>query len=373
MNESLTAERITRATVDVNAFSEALRKVHVVLKKSSFPVFEGVHIRFSGGRCILTTTDMNTWMTTEIPAMGGNFSFVLPRSRDVERACRHSDGMLTLELTENNGSKNKDRFIRLTCGPRNGEFDIFPAGDYPETPQVDGEVLFHANSARLLERIRRVSYAALKPDPSVNERAICVDFSGSRVCALDGFRAAWDDGGPDIPIPFMVHAEPLHYLKAFGNREVEFRRAKLWLSVTDGTTTILFRTVECDPFHLDSAIPKSYLEEFSVSPKELLTELEYLKAVTPASNKLYVYLRGNELFTLSKGRRYSTALEINRVDAKTRGFNLNYLTDAARQFKKETRVTVKISGIYSPLVMEAEARGDRALVLPIRVKADAVA
>lgn len=373
MNELSPAVRVMRATVDMKAFSEALRKVHMVLKKSPFPVFEGVYVRFSGGRCILTTTDMNTWMTTEIPAMGGNFSFVLPRSRDVERACRHSAGMLTLELTENNVSKNKDRFIHLTCGPRNGEFDIFPAGDYPETPQVDGEVLFRANSARLLERIRRVSYAALKPDPRVNERAICVEFSGSRVYALDGFRAAWDDGGPDIPIHFMIHAEPLHYLKAFGNREVEFRRAKLWLSVTDGTTTILFRTVECDPFHLDSAIPKSYLEEFSVSPKELLTELEYLNAVTPTSNKLYVYLRGNELFTLSKGRRYSTTLEINRADGMTVGYNLDYLTDAARQFKKETRVTVKISGLHSPLVIEAEDWGDHAMVLPVRVKADAVA
>ena len=162
-------------------------------------------------------------------------------------------------------------------------------------------------------------------------------------------------------------------MKAFGNREVEFRRAKLWLSVTDGTTTILFRTVECDPFHLDSAIPKSYLEEFSVSPKELLTELEYLNAVTPTSNKLYVYLRGNELFTLSKGRRYSTTLEINRADGMTVGYNLDYLTDAARQFKKETRVTVKISGLHSPLVIEAEDRGDHAMVLPVRVKADAVA
>lgn len=373
MNESLTAERITRATVDVNAFSEALRKVHVVLKKSLLPALEGVYVRFSGGRCILTTTDMNTWMTTEIPAGGGEFSFVFPRTREVERAYRHSDGMLTLELTGNHGPKGEDRFARLTCGPRNGEFDILPAGDYPDVPQVDSEVLFHANAARLLERIRRVSYAVLKPGQSTSGRPACVEFLGSRVYALDGYRAAWDDGGPDIPIPFMVYAEPLCYLKAFGNREVEFRCAKPWLSVSDGTTTILFRTVECDPFQLDSAIPQSYLEEFSVSTKGFLAELEYLKTVTPASKKPYVYLRGNELFTLGKGRRYSAALDISRTDSITTGYNIDYLTDAVRQFKKEQRVTVKISGLHSPLVIEAEGRGDRAMVLPVRVKADAVA
>ena len=373
MNELSLTARIMRATVDVKAFSETLRKIHVVLKKSSFPVFEGVYVRFSGGRCILTTTDINTWMMTEIPAAGGEFSFVFPRTRDVERAYRHSDGMLTLELTGKNGPKGEDRFVRLTCGPRNGEFDILPAGDYPDVPQVDSETVFRANAARLLERIRKVSYAVLKPGRSASERTACVEFSGSRIYALDGYRAAWDDGGPDIPIPFMVHAEPLRYLKVFGNLEVEFRLAKPWLLVTDGTTTILFRTVECDPFQLDNAIPQSYLEEFSVSPKGFLAELEYLKAVTPASQKPYVYLRGNELFTLGKGRRYSSTLDISRTDSMTTGFNLDYLTDAVRQFKKEQRVTVKISGLHSPLVMEAEGRGDRAMVLPVRVKADAVA
>lgn len=373
MNELSPAVPITQATVDVKAFSEALRKVHVVLKKSSFPVFKGVYVRFSGGRCILTTTDMNTWMTTEIPAVGGDFSFVFPRSREAERAYRHFDGRLTLELTKNNGPKGEDRFVCLTCGPRSGEFDILPVGDYPDVPRVDGDVLFRTDAAKLLGRVRRVSYAALKPDRSVNERSTCVGFSGNRIYALDGYRAAWDDSGPNISIPLMVRAEPLHYLKAFGSCEVEFRCIKPWLSVTDGTTTILFRTVECDPFHLDNAIPRSCLEEFSVSPKELLTELEYLKTVTPASQKPYVYMRGNELFTLDKGRRYSATLDISRTDGMTVGYNLDYLIDAVRPFKKEKRVTVKISGIHSPLVMEAEDRGGHAMVLPVRVKADAVA
>lgn len=373
MNDLSPAARLKRAAVDVKAFSEALRNVRVVLKKSFFPAFEGVYVRFSNGRCILTTTNMNTWMTTEIPAGGGEFSFVFPRTREVERAYRHFDGMLTLELMEDTSKRGGGRFVRLTCGTRSGEFDTLPAEDFPDIPQVDSEVLFRANAARLLERIRKVSYATLKPEQSAGKRAACVEFSGNRVYALDGCRAAWDDGELDIHLPFMVYAEPLHYLKAFGNREVEFRCTKPWLSVTDGNTDILFHMVECDSFPLDNVIPQNYLEEFSVSPKEFLAELKYLKEVTPALNKTDVYLCGNELFTLDGGRRYSTTLELDRAGGMTTGFHLDYMADAMLQFKKEKRVTVKISGICSPFVIEAEGRSDRALVLPIRVKADAVA
>ncbi len=46
-------------------------------------------------------------------------------------------------------------------------------------------------------------------------------------------------------------------------------------------------------------------------------------------------------------RKYSTAIEISRTGDTTVGFNLNYLRDALNQFKKEERVTVKISGVHT--------------------------
>lgn len=47
--------------------------------------------------------------------------------------------------------------------------------------------------------------------------------------------------------------------------------------------------------------------------------------------------------------------------------------DALSQFKSEKRVIVKISGVHTPVVIEAEGRSDCAMVLPLRETLDAAA
>lgn len=359
--------RPMRATVDAKAFSDALKSATLVLKKSAIPSLGEVSVRFSNGRCILAATDLDTWITAEIPAEGDDFSFIFSRTKKVELACRRFSGPLTLELMESSGP------VRLSCGSRIGEFDTYTEDCCPDIPQIKGDVSFITSAASLLARISKVAYATLKPNQSVRENAACVEFSGNQIYALDGHRAAWNDGELDFPQPFLVHAAPLRHLKVFRNHQVEFRFSKPWLSVTDGNTTVIFRTADSEPFRLDTAIPPKYIEEFSVSPKEFFAELRYLEEVIPATQKPYVYLCGNELVMLVNGKRYSSTLEIERTGDTTVGLNLHYLSDALRPFRKEKNVTVKISGIYSPVVIESEDRGSCAMVLPVRVALDAAA
>ena len=373
MNDLLYAVRPLRATVDAKIFSEALKSVVPILKKSAIPVLEEVSVRFTGGRCILAATDMTTWIIREIPASGDNFSFVFSRTKKVERACRCFDGSLTIELTENADHKDNGGFVQLSCGSRTAEFDTHSAELCPDVPKVEGDVSFTANAASLLERIGRVAYATLKAELDTRGNKTCVEFSGCQVFALDGYRAAWDNGELNFPQPFLVQAAALHHLKVFGSRQVEFRLSKPWMSVTDGDTTVISHTTDSEPFHLESAVPQKYLEEFSVSPREFLAELNYLKDALPTTHKPYVYLRGNELLMQVHDRKYSTAIEISRTGDTTVGFNLNYLRDALNQFKKEERVTVKISGVHTPIVIEAEGRSDCAMVLPLRVALNAAA
>ena len=365
--------RPLRAAVDAKAFSEALKSIIPVLRNSVIPVLEEVKVRFSDGRCILTATDLTTWIIKEIPASGDNFSFVFSRTKKVERTCRCFDGGLTMELTEDATHKDYGGFVRLSCGSRSAEFDTHSADLYPDVPDVKSDVSFAANAANLLERIGRVSYATLKSEQCARESTACVEFSGSRVFALDGCRAAWDNGETVFPQPFLIRSAMLHHLKVFGSCQVEFRFSKPWMSVTDEGTTVIFQTTDSEPFHLESAIPQKYLEEFSVSPREFLAELNYLKDALPTTRTPYVYLRGNELLMQVHDRKYSTAIKISRTGDTTVGFNLHYLRDALNQFKSEERVMVKISGVHTPVVIEAEGRSDCAMVLPIRVALGAAA
>lgn len=60
-----------RAVVDAGAFSEALNNVSKVIQKSQIPVLEGLLVQFRNGRCFLTGSDFNTWLTVTVPAWGG--------------------------------------------------------------------------------------------------------------------------------------------------------------------------------------------------------------------------------------------------------------------------------------------------------------
>lgn len=373
MSDLLSQQKSTRATVDAKMFASALKKVAAVLKKSCIPALEQVCVRFSNGQCVLTATDLETYLTAQIAASGSDFAFVFSRTRDVERACRYFEGELALELTET-GEKPHWLTVRLSCGPRAAEFDAYSAEDYPDTPNAEGAALFTANAASLLERIKRVSYATRKPGLSAKDTACCVEFMDDRIYALDGVRAAWDSD-PSIMFsqPFLIYAAPLSYLKVFGDQTVQFHRSGRYLRVSGGNLTAMFRVSEAEPYKLESAIPAKFAEEFLISPKEFLAELTYLKNVTPPTGTPYVYLCGNELSMPVKGKSYRTAANLERKDGLTVGFNLHYLIDAIKQFGKEKQVRVKISGANTPVVIEAEGRSDRAMLLPVRVKQNAAA
>ena len=55
------------------------------------------------------------------------------------------------------------------------------------------------------------------------------------------------------------------------------------------------------------------------------------------------------------------------------GFDLRSMLEALKQFRKEPEVHLKLSGIYTPIVIEAEERSDFALVLPVRLREERAA
>lgn len=70
------------------------------------PVMEGVLVQIKDGCCTLTATDFTTWLTTAIPAVGDNLSFVFQRPRDAAQAYAYFDGELTLEVVERSNRKD---------------------------------------------------------------------------------------------------------------------------------------------------------------------------------------------------------------------------------------------------------------------------
>ena len=72
---------MSRAVVDAKEFSHAMSKISKILKKCAIPILEEVCLRIQNGRCTLTATDLETWLTTEFPASGDDSSLLSEKPR----------------------------------------------------------------------------------------------------------------------------------------------------------------------------------------------------------------------------------------------------------------------------------------------------
>lgn len=360
-----------RAKIDAKDFVQALERVSGMIRKSSIPVLNAVLVRFEADRCTLTSTNIDTYLSVDLPAQGDDFAFLLDRPRETARAFRQFEGELILEQTEKGEGEHRRITLVLSCGPRSAMLHPFLPEDFPRGPKWEPKHSFTANAAKLYARVVRVRYAAAFPSPDDTRPSRSkVQFSGSHVYAVDGYRMAWDtDPELDMPRPFMAAPDALEHLKLFGDQKVSVQLGERFARVTDGMTSLVFRLPEGELYKLDSALTDKFRAEFQVSPKEFLAELKYLKQSLRGNRAHLVRFSGGALLAESMGERYATKISAIGCEGVEFGFSLDYMTDAMEQFKKEPSVAMKVSaGSLGPIILEAEGRHDCALVMPVDLK-----
>lgn len=363
------------AIVDAKAFSLALDNTMAALRRSSIPILESVQLQFGTGKCVLTATDMDTWLTVEVPARGDTFACGFFRTKEAAKTCRYYDGPLTIETVDTGEGQNVRRQILLSCGFRKAAYTGFSPieseHDFPSTPtmETDAESFTISNAASLLEQINRIKYAVGKTRDNMNAAQTCVQFDRDKVFCMDGYRVACEAvPGFTVPKPFLVYPEALAHLKLFGQKPVTVHVGAAYVRFAGEGVSIVCQRQGVTPFMLDRAIPTQYQEEFFVSPKEFLRELNYLNGLIPQKGSPRLRLCNGEL-SLESGRQNGcTSIHVDGRKAVEVGFDVNYMTDALKQFEKEKAVRLRISSPLCPMMLDAEGRSDFALVLPARLK-----
>ncbi len=128
---------MSRAVVDAKEFSHAMSKISKILKKCAIPILEEVCLRIQNGRCTLTATDLETWLTAELPASGDDMFFVFRKTKDILRACSHFAGELTMEFSETRSGSKKAGKILLRCERRGAEFEVYDGADYLDVCELE--------------------------------------------------------------------------------------------------------------------------------------------------------------------------------------------------------------------------------------------
>ena len=96
-----------RSSVDAAAFYKAMTALLDIPTKSSIRALREIKVAFDANQCVLSATDLNTWMSVTLPASGDSFDFVFRNSASIQKICRHFDGELELELQQR-GDESQD-------------------------------------------------------------------------------------------------------------------------------------------------------------------------------------------------------------------------------------------------------------------------
>ena len=351
-----------RSSIDAAAFYKAMTALMEVPSKSSIRVLREIKVTFDANQCVLSATDLNTWMSVTLPASGDSFDFVFRNSANIQKVCRHFDGTLELELQQ----RGDESFLTMRSGGKGGEFAVYDTEDCPTWPEFEAKQSYTANAANILKCVKQVKYAVDLRSTRPEYQGVL--FQNKHIWAVEGHRAACcDDGGLRVEKPFTVAVPALEHLKVFGNTDIQIDVNERCVTFRNEWIRLTAHCVpNATPLIYENIVPQSWKEEFCFHRKDFVQALKYLLACVGKADKPYVRFDNGALTLRTKECLYKAAVSISAESSIIFGFDARFMLDALTQFEKQELVTMRLT---SPLgAISLVAGNSSAIVLPVRLK-----
>ena len=349
-------------SVDAAAFYKAMTALMEVTSKSSIEVLREIKAEFTGERCVLSATDLDTWMSVTIQANGDSFDFVFRSSANIQKVCRHYDGVLELELQQ----RGDESFLTMRSGSKGGEFHVYDTEDCPTWPEFEAKQSYTANAANILKCVKQVKYAVDLRSTRPEYQGVL--FQNKHIWAVEGHRAACcDDGGLDVEKPFTVAVPALEHLKVFGNTDIQIDVNERCVTFRNEWIRLTAHCVpNATPLIYENIVPQKWNEEVCFHRKDFVQALKYLLACIGKTDKPYVRFDNGALTLRTKECLYKAAVSISAESSIVFGFDARYMLDALTQFEKQEQVTMRLTSPLGAILLVAG--NSSAIVLPVRLK-----
>ena len=351
-----------RSSIDAAAFYKAMTALMEVPSKSSIRVLREIKVTFDANQCVLSATDLNTWMSVTLPASGDSFDFVFRNSANIQKVCRHFDGTLELELQQ----RGDESFLTMRSGGKGGEFAVYDTEDCPTWPEFEAKQSYTANAANILKCVKQVKYAVDLRSTRPEYQGVL--FQNKHIWAVEGHRAACcDDGGLSVEKPFTVAVPALEHLKVFGNTDIQIDVNERCVTFRNEWIRLTAHCVpNATPLIYENIVPQKWNEEFCFHRKDFVQALKYLLACVGKTDKPYVRFENGLLTLRAKDCLYKAAVSISAESSIVFGFDARFMLDALTQFEKQDLVTMRLTSPLGAILLVAG--NSSAIVLPVRLK-----
>ena len=349
-------------SVDAAAFYKAMTALLDIPAKSSISILREIKVEFTADQCVLSATDLDTWMSVTIPADGDSFDFVFRNSANIQKVCRHFDGTLELELQQ----RGDESFLTMRSGTKGGEFPVYDTEDCPTWPEFEAKQSYTANAANILKCVKQVKYAVDLRSTRPEYQGVL--FQNKHIWAVEGHRAACcDDGGLSVEKPFTVAVPALEHLKVFGNTDIQIDVNERCVTFRNEWIRLTAHCVpNATPLIYENIVPQSWKEEFCFHRKDFVQALKYLLACVGKADNPYVRFENGLLTLRAKDCLYKAAVSISAESSIIFGFDARFMLDALTQFEKQDLVTMRLTSPLGAILLIAG--NSSAIVLPVRLR-----
>ncbi|SCJ76412.1 DNA polymerase III subunit beta [Neobittarella massiliensis] len=360
---------------DRQSLSEAMLNVQkAVPGKSNIPALEGVLVRTEEDCITLSGYDLELGITTRIPAEVSEHGTIVLSARLFSDIIRKlSDQQVSVEVNSQ---------LLTTIKTQQTEFTIIgiDADEFPEMPDLDGEITLSLDQLTLKSMIDQTLYAVAQTDQKPVHTGIKFEAEDGMLTlvTVDGYRLALRREHADTHqnCQFIVPGKAASEISKLVKDSDEV--AEIYLS----DKHILFKV---NGYHIISRLLEgNFLDYKNSIPKEsettvLCSTRDFIDSVERASiiisdrfkNPLKITFEGSTVSVLCKtplGKVQDAFTANKQGDDVEIGFNNKYLLDALK-YTHCDEVKLSFGGSLAPMtITPPEGDSFLFLVLPVRLK-----
>lgn len=361
-----------KITVARDSFQKALQRViNTVSNRSPIPVLGNVLIEAVENKLILTTTDLEIRITTEVEAaveQAGKTT--LPAKKLLALVGKFIDPEVLIESDERHHAV-------IVCGTSKFKLLGLDPADFPEPAEITPVRELTFKGADIKRMLSQIIYAASLDVTRQVLHGILVSLQEHMVAmvATDGKRLALVEKAPEefsgsegnAIVPLRAAGELRKMAEADENITLAFSEKQAVFQ--SGSTTLVTKLIDGNYPNYRQVIPASFATTLQVPAIPFLQKIELVSQVLAASsNYITLGFENNQLMLQAESTDVGEGSAIQEIsytgERIDTSFNPAFLLDPLRCSEVE-EVTIKINDGFSPVAIQG-GEGFLYIIMPMR-------
>lgn len=352
---------------------KGLHKVsNIIGSRSTLPILANVLIEADNGTVVLTTTDLELRIKTQIEAeVERPGTTTIPVKKFLSMVEKFDGDTVALDCNENHHT-------RVVCGTSDFRLLGLPSADFPlpvEFSSVRRLKLKEAEFARILDQI---SYAVSLEDSrkvlhgilvSIKENTFTsVATDGKRLALVEKIIQEFSGSEGDIILPLRTATEIKRLMEKDGEVDIEIGEKQALFKTKNFELTT--KLIEGNYPNFRQVIPNSFSKQVEVPRARFLSKLELVSIALPADEKAFIRLtfESGKVKFEAASNNIGEGLDFIEIDYQETpvniSFNPTFLADPFKHTDAD-KINFKLNDGYSPIAIE-DGEGFLYVIMPMR-------